>query len=1731
MPSRHRTLLAAPLIFLLTLLATVRSHGDVSHGTTPTARDDSAATDDQTAITIDVLANDEDPDGDLLTVVPQSASCDGNPIQLVNYHDGSLGFPSVPGYCGFCDFTYDLLDPSGRSARASVSVAVALADGSCDPNTPCLLLVTPLPPSETFTVGQNAALAVEVAGHDALTTYQWHKDGLPLTTPPDHISGETTRTLQFAPVRASDAGSYELIVSQPNVCQRSSQATLVSLSEDTADEVFDDFLVNGIDREWGDPLHDTFTELGGRRWIAHPQVVLGSGFIQVAEDTTIDTRGGGFAFDPADFPGRPVITLEASVHANRQGVWGAIGLSESPASGLQGSGLVWVRIASNGSYSVRTRGTTDPPLATGVYPLDPEFGAIIKLEIDLAAGTVSAWLDDEQVLFRSHLPAGWQSWLTPSSVSLQIRYQAQGLGAPMTIGHIRATASADGSHNQAPFLGLPVALPGTLEGWQFDLGGEGVAYHDVDTTNTGNVERTGGGIEGTDLWQAQGGSTAQVESFDHQEWLEYSVTTSATPYKATFEVAAPGAASTIAGTVGLSIGDGPLIGGPWSVPGTGGNITTIVGPEPVTLPASGLGTTQLRLRVLSGTIALRRAHFTPWASSIDLDDDVVVLTAPDTAEAIDFPLASLLAGDEPAGDVEITAIPTPWVRLNDDGTATYFPGLRGFWSRGWDRFTYQAAHVDDPSVVGEATVTLLAGGLLAADDHAVTLCTGPGTGSAPQLDIPFADLLANDTPGDPSLVAITGVAQQPSGGVGTVTVDAANQRFIFQPDPPFCTTSTVPSFRYRSVLIEDPTIQTTGKVSLHGNNPVVALDDTIDFVFSDLGSDLSILHDEILANDEPDNLSIQNSRVGPSDFGAQFELGLQRTIMTPDAGFWARGFDIVDYTAELTTGLEDSARITVRAVPKAARDTVIVPFEPRAGTLTLGGALVLDNDGPLLSPPVIDVFGASDGALGDLEAFAGDLLYSPTEAFWRQGTDAATYEVWYRDSSQAAASAPLSLVAETAFHTVDRAWALPNLDDPFIFFQSQLLATDVPNGHVVFDSFDGQTLAGGTLSLGGDCGGAPCGKMQYDAPANGQLPLGYDRLTYRIRLVDGPAETRTGHVYLFADSLPPLSAADDAVMVDAGVATELLFSALTANDVTQGGTPGVALVQAPIHGSLVQAADRFVYTPDPGYVGADFFRYATIEAGTGRKTASATVEITVDQVLAPGDDHFLVDPETPGQALSVANLLSNDHGAPGDIIFEHAGRPRHGTLLDLGDELVYDPDAVAFATAGTDSFLYTVSLAEDPSATSRALVHLEADLGCDNGFADAFESGDLSAWDLTSAIGSTLIVDETGALEGQYGLTAVLHDGATNAFVHDNSPTDEVHFRSQFLLDLDGLDLPEGGRFVFVNARTPTNGAAYHLEIDSYEHQHRIRAKAVRDDGSQAISDWVVLGAGSHSLIVDWWASAAPGLDDGGLRLFLDRHRIADLQGLDNDQRRIEQVRFGAIFGIDPRTVGPMRFDDYRSCRGTRTPVVIGEDDFEDGDLAGWNGVTAQGGGSIQTSAAAALDGQVGLEVVLVPGTQILYLEDNRPANESSFWTALRFDPNSLPLDRGDHLRILTGEQPGASPFLLFFGRGDDGYRMRLAAQQDSGSFAFAPWVAIPDQPIDLMLAWQASDAGNGLVGSGTPTGHLRLWIDGTLVSDLPALDNDTRRVDRIRLGARQGLPAGPGGSLYFDNYRSWSTP
>jgi len=88
----------------------------------PVANPDSATTNAGVPVTIAVLANDTDPNGDPLTVTGVSAAVGGSAAIVGGT---SVSFSPAAGFTGAASFTYSISDGRGGTASAGVSVTVA----------------------------------------------------------------------------------------------------------------------------------------------------------------------------------------------------------------------------------------------------------------------------------------------------------------------------------------------------------------------------------------------------------------------------------------------------------------------------------------------------------------------------------------------------------------------------------------------------------------------------------------------------------------------------------------------------------------------------------------------------------------------------------------------------------------------------------------------------------------------------------------------------------------------------------------------------------------------------------------------------------------------------------------------------------------------------------------------------------------------------------------------------------------------------------------------------------------------------------------------------------------------------------------------------------------------------------------------------------------------------------------------------------------------------------------------------------------------------------------------------------------------------------------------------------------------------------------------------------------------------------------------------------------------
>jgi hypothetical protein len=87
--------------------------------------------------------------------------------------------------------------------------------------------------------------------------------------------------------------------------------------------------------------------------------------------------------------------------------------------------------------------------------------------------------------------------------------------------------------------------------------------------------------------------------------------------------------------------------------------------------------------------------------------------------------------------------------------------------------------------------------------------------------------------------------------------------------------------------------------------------------------------------------------------------------------------------------------------------------------------------------------------------------------------------------------------------------------------------------------------------------------------------------------------------------------------------------------------------------------------------------------------------------------------------------------------------------------------------------------------------------------------------------------------------------------------------------------------------------------------------------------------------------------------------------------------------------------------------------------------------------------------------------------------------------------------------------------------RNDKSGWSNSTWLTISDAPHSIELDWRAATA------AGANNGGLTLWIEGVQQASLTGIDNDTRRIDRVRLGPVSGLDSGTRGTYYLDAFES----
>lgn len=198
--------------------------------------------------------------------------------------------------------------------------------------------------------------------------------------------------------------------------------------------------------------------------------------------------------------------------------------------------------------------------------------------------------------------------------------------------------------------------------------------------------------------------------------------------------------------------------------------------------------------------------------------------------------------------------------------------------------------------------------------------------------------------------------------------------------------------------------------------------------------------------------------------------------------------------------------------------------------------------------------------------------------------------------------------------------------------------------------------------------------------------------------------------------------------------------------------------------------------------------------------------------------------------------------------------------------------------------------------------------------------------------------------------------------------------------------------------------------------------------------------------------------------------------------------------------------------------------------LAGFMAAAAQAA-TLDVNATAALEGNFGLEVIFNLDSQLAYVQDDTPADETVYRALFQMDPSNLSMPATNRFTVLFGR--GGTPLdgvlrlELRYVNSTDRYRMLAQVKKNSGGFVTANdpvnWLTIGNGPVTMMVEVEF-----GNVGAGSLT-LTRLDTMASTTND--SINNGNFDVELVRFGVpRATNMSGTDGSLYLDDFQSFRT-
>lgn len=281
----------------------------------PVAVDDAVTIDEDSGpVSIDVLANDTDPNGDTLTVVSATVPADQGTVGIV---DNQVVFTPAPNFNGDATISYTVEDPDGNQSSAEVAVTITPVEDA------------PVTVGDTASTDEDTPVTIDPLANDS------DSDGQPLaisgtpTSPNGTVTVNPDGTIEFTPdPDFNGPTTIDYIAVDPDGNETPGQITVDVAAVNDAPVVVDD----RAETDFGTPV--TIDVLGNDSDAENDPLTITEATVPI-EQGTVAVVDGQLLFTPAPgFEGEATISYTVTDGELTGTAQAVVTVGDNPADGV-----------------------------------------------------------------------------------------------------------------------------------------------------------------------------------------------------------------------------------------------------------------------------------------------------------------------------------------------------------------------------------------------------------------------------------------------------------------------------------------------------------------------------------------------------------------------------------------------------------------------------------------------------------------------------------------------------------------------------------------------------------------------------------------------------------------------------------------------------------------------------------------------------------------------------------------------------------------------------------------------------------------------------------------------------------------------------------------------------------------------------------------------------------------------------------------------------------------------------------------------------------------------------------------------------------------------------------------------------------------------------------------------------------------------------------------------------